>query len=62
MGIRYSRSNPGISSGRFLFLIFIDYMSNGFSSNAKLFADDTTLLSVKHDINRAANELNDGLT
>ena len=62
VGIRYCRSNPGISSGRFLFLIFIDYMSNGFSSNAKLFADNTTWLSVKHDINRAANELNDGLT
>ena len=40
-----------------LFLIYINDLSDGLPSNAKLFADDT-LFSVVHDINTSATELN----
>ena len=41
----------------FLFLIYINDLTEGFSSNAKLFADDTSLFSVIHDIQTSANNL-----
>ena len=44
-----------------LFLIYINDLSEGLSSNAKLFADDTSLLSVIHDSNTSALELNNDL-
>ena len=46
--------------GPLLFLIFIDLTDN-FSSNVKLFAYDTSLLSVIHNVNASGRELNDDL-
>ena len=44
--------------GPLLFLIYINDLSAGLCSNAKLFADDTSLFSVLHDIQTSANSLN----
>ena len=41
----------------FLFLNYINDLSDGLSSNAKLFADDTSLFSVVHNMNASAIEL-----
>ena len=43
-----------------LFFIYINVLPKGLSSNAKLFADDTSLFSVIHD-STTRNELNDDL-
>ena len=45
--------------GPLLFLIYINDLSDNLTSNAKLFADDTSLFSVVHDVNTSAKELND---
>ena len=42
-------------------LVYINDMTEGLSSNAKLFADDTSLFSVIHDIQTSANNLNKDL-
>ena len=47
--------------GPLLFLIYINDLSEGLSSNTKLFADDTSLFSVIHDSNTSALELNSDL-
>ena len=47
--------------GTLLFLIYINDLSDNLSSNVKLFADDTSLFSVTHDVNASARELNDDL-
>ena len=47
--------------GPLLFLIYINDLSEGLSSNAKLFVDDTSLFSVIHDSNTSAFELNSDL-
>ena len=47
--------------GSLLFLIYINDPSDNLSSNVKLFADDTSLFSVTHDVNVSARELNDDL-
>ena len=44
-----------------LFLIYINELSDNLSSNIKVFADDTSLFSVIHDINISAGELNEDL-
>ena len=44
-----------------LFLIYIRDLVDDLSSNVKLFADDTCLLSVTHDVTTSAEELNAGL-
>ena len=46
--------------GPLLFLIYINDLEN-LSSNPKLFAYDTSLFSVGHDLNTSAIEINDGL-
>ena len=47
--------------GLLLFLIYINDLADGLSSNAKLFADNTSLFSVIHDVGTSANELNNDL-
>ena len=44
-----------------LFLIYINDLSDNLTSNAKLFADDTLLFSLVHDVNTSAKEFNDDL-
>ena len=41
--------------------MYINHLVNGFSSTAKLFADDTSLFSVLHNANTTAKELNNDL-
>ena len=48
--------------GPLLFLIYINDLSEGLSSIAKLFADHTSLFSVIHDSNTSTLELNSDLT
>ena len=48
--------------GPLLFLIYINNLPNGLNSNAKLFADDTSLFSVVHNITNSANLLNSDLS
>ena len=47
--------------GPLLFLIYINDLKEGLSSNAKLFVDDTSFFSVVHDIQTSANKLNKDL-
>ena len=44
-----------------MFLIYINHLSEGLSTNAKLFADDASLFSVIHDSQTSANALNKDL-
>ena len=54
--------NVGVPQGFILFLLlFLIYnndLTEDLSSNAKLFAGDTSLFSVIHDIQTSANNLN----
>ena len=47
--------------GPLLFFIYINDLSDDLSTNAKLFADDTSLFSVVRDINTSAAHLNNDL-
>ena len=48
--------------GPLLFLIYISNLPNGLKSKCKLFADDTSLFSVVHDISTSASDINNDLT
>ena len=48
--------------GPLLFCICINYLSDDLHCNPKLFADDTTVFSTVHNINKATNDLNNYLT
>ena len=54
------RCNAEFPRGSILGIFFSD-LADGLSSNAKLFADDTSLFSVIHDVDTSANELNNDL-
>ena len=62
---KWSNISAGVSQrsilGPFLFLIYINDLSDNLSSNPKLFADDTSLFSVVHDTNQSGINLNDNL-
>ena len=45
-----------------LFLIYVNDLPNGLKSKCKLFADDTSLFSVVHDISTSASDINNDLT
>ena len=45
----------------FVLLIYINDLTEGFTTNVMLFADDTSLFSVVHDTQTFANDLNKDL-
>ena len=52
---------PGSILGPLLFLVYINDLADDLSSKAKLFADDTSLFLIIHDVDTSANELNNDL-
>ena len=52
---------PRINFGTLLFLVYINDLSNDLQSNPKLFADDTSLFSVIHDVNLSQMDYNEDL-
>ena len=48
--------------GPLLFLIYMNDLADGLSSNVKRFANDTSLFSVVHNVNASARELISGLS
>ena len=51
-------ASKGSILGPLLFLIYINDLSDGLNSIAKLFADDTSLFSIVQDLNQWAKNLN----
>ena len=47
--------------GPLLFLIYVNDLQNGLNSACKLFADDTSLFSVAHDVNTSTSDINKNL-
>ena len=61
----WTNVHAGVPQGSFLgpllFLIYINDLSDNLTSNGKVFADDTSLFSVVHNLNTSAKELNGDL-
>ena len=61
----WTNIKAGVPQGSLLetlyFLIYINNLSDDLTSNSKLFGDDTSLFSVIHNIDLAANDLNSDL-
>ena len=47
--------------GSLLFLIYVNDIPNGLKSKRKLFAGDTSLFSVAHDVNTSSSDINSDL-
>ena len=60
-GLVKSGVPQGSIVGPLLFLIYIGNLADGLSSNAKLFADDTSLFSVIYDSLITTSQLNSDL-
>ena len=54
----WANVKAGVPQGS-IFLIYINDLPKGLSSNAKLFPDDTSLFSIIHDSRTTRIELND---
>ena len=55
------KCSPKIDSGLLFFLIHINNLVNGLKSDPKIFAEDTCLFSINHDINLLQINLNEDL-
>ena len=51
----------GSAVGPLFFLIYVNDLSHNLSSTARLFADDTSVFSIVHDIDSSTKQLNDDL-
>lgn len=60
--IHHANVEAGVSQGYILgtlfFLIYVNDLSNGLTSNPKLSVDDISLLFIVHDVKLAVNNLN----